>query len=477
MEIEEHGFFQWAESDKEQSAVAGILTISSNGVINLELHETLAGRDGTEGLFPGQTIETNKSIIGILKSSVRYVKLSKLVSNGSQVGVITYEKFIANECFISDASNIPTEFSKLLIPLNGLEEWTNPGNIDLTGDSHKRLSLELELAKNMAWDIQDGKVEIRNSFSGKRPNNFSTAVNISLISEILFTPNTPTTANEMISWYSSIQDLLGILTGTTLTLPWPKLYWINDEGHQSATCYYPRLPSTEEKVLRHSILIDLGLVQDTFGSMIDKWLLMRKSMGPGISLYLGTRRNFKLYKEHRFVNLVWGLESLDRRTQPTKESPVDANLKNKIERINDAIKDVLNSKDRKWLSSLMTSRCEPSLEERLYKTLEPVAIEIKKEALKTFCKECANLRNDLSHFGGERTQGDYQKFISRVSNNIEALSNMYLLLILNLIGISSQSLRRLIYQHPNAMMFLASFRRAELIEEDVIRKRLYPNRA
>jgi hypothetical protein len=59
-----------------------------------------------------------------------------------------------------------------------------------------------------------------------------------------------------------------------------------------------------------------------------------------------------------------------------------------------------------------------------------------------FCKDCARTRNDISHFGGMRQEGDYGDFITNLHCKSEALSYLYHTLLLHEIGVDGAVLRR-----------------------------------
>ncbi|MDT8907222.1 HEPN domain-containing protein [Pseudomonas prosekii] len=469
MEINDHGLFWWAENDQTDGYAAGLLTIDSSGLISLELHHTLPGRSGIEAVFGGQSLG-DAGIVGCLKATGQYVLLRGLQTNGGRSGLISFENFIAEECYICNQLLKFDKFTRLKISLAGLQEWIRPGKIEHEDPSNNKISIELECNQSESWDTNLGTVEIRHNFTGNKPNFLSHSINIGIVSELLYTPKSPSTSQELIEWYRAIQDLLLILTNCTLTLKWPKFICSADNKNIEIGYYFRRQQPADSQVKWYETLLPFPRVRALFGSMIDSWLLKRKSLGPGISLYLGTRRNIRLYAEHRFVNLVWGLEALARRTDLSQ--PDESKLSEKIERITKAVGSLrdLNYSDRNWLKNLIKRSSERPLSERLYETLKPVAIDIPESNLKLFCKTCADLRNDLSHHGGERTPGDYEKFISGVFKNSDALSKLYLLVILNLLGVSATELKRIIYTDPNSSSFKLPFQEAGLIPDEDIQK-------
>ncbi|WP_223481049.1 MULTISPECIES: HEPN domain-containing protein [unclassified Pseudomonas] len=471
MEINDHGLFWWAGSEHTDGYAAGLLTINSSGVISLELHQTLPGRSGAEAVFR-EEVASEVGIVGCLKATGHYVLLRGLQTNGGRSGLISYENFIAEECFICQEMIDTEKFTKLKISLEGLQEWIRPGKIDCEEPLNNKISIGLECNPTEAWETNTGLVEIRHHFTGNKPNLFSSDLNIGLASELIYTPTSALSSQEIVGWYRAVQDLLLILTNCTLTLKWPKLIWSCEGKDLVVRYYFRRQEPADNKITWQQTLLPFPRIREAFGTMVDKWLLARKSLGPGISLYLGTRRNFRLYAEHRFVNLVWGLEALGRRTDLPESD--DSKVSEKVKRITEAISSVegLNSGDRNWLKNLMKRAVERPLSERLFETLSPVAIGISEENLKKFCKTCADLRNDLSHHGGEREPGEYEAFLTGILNNSEALSKLYLLVILSLLGVGGDEFERIMYMDIGSNSFKVSFRQAGLIPEEDIEQLL-----
>jgi hypothetical protein len=91
-------------------------------------------------------------------------------------------------------------------------------------------------------------------------------------------------------------------------------------------------------------------MQETFGHIVSAWRRKREQFGPGFYLYLGVRRGMQLYPEHRFVNLIWGIEAFRRRKHP--EFPADE-IKMKACII---IEQVSEKKDKKWLKGMLKMR-------------------------------------------------------------------------------------------------------------------------
>ena len=107
--------------------------------------------------------------------------------------------------------------------------------------------------------------------------------------------------------------------------------------------------------------------------------------------------------EHRFVNLVWAIESLHRGWQRDAGEP--ANIERRKRRIEDILSRFLAEGDKKlreWLAGRLKYAYEPRLEGRIVETFQRLPFAIDPRKLRTFAQRCARRRNDISHEGGRR---------------------------------------------------------------------------
>lgn len=148
-----------------------------------------------------------------------------------------------------------------------------------------------------------------------------------------------------------IEDLLLLLTGQRIYVPWPTII---GRG-KICTYYFARNAEVARPVKSSDCWTSWGIVQSSFGRLFDALRRGRDELGPGLYLYLGTRRASKLFIENRFMNLIWGLESLHRKTPECTET--DGNgLQAKIDRILDQIE---APKDKKWLTNKLKNDLAP----------------------------------------------------------------------------------------------------------------------
>jgi hypothetical protein len=213
----------------------------------------------------------------------------------------------------------------------------------------------------------------------------------------------------------------------------------------------------------HECVTNFVQLRERFGDIWSNWKKKREQFGPGFYLYLGLRRGFRLYIEHRFVNLVFGLEAFHRRKYPPAEA---AKMDEKIARI---IGQVSLAKDKKWLTDVLEHAKEPSLGQRIYVTLPDVPLGLDDRRLESFCQVCGKLRNDLSHFGGRRhDETPYNDFILDLDSKCQALAALYQALLLHEIGIDAKLIKMWMFDGFGSFPIKVHFVKAGLLDKSVL---------
>jgi ApeA N-terminal domain 1 len=163
--VQERGVF-WSNEipipDKNfapEASVSGVLTIDDDGRVELEL----------DNILPREVearLDVEKAIQGFLKDNNKRVLLCNASISGGILfnsHGIRYEKYTAYACLIGSgtlpASNDPLTFSKLVISLEGFEEWLRLGSINVTVEDG-RLSAVYETLEDFRYKLADGDVSI-----------------------------------------------------------------------------------------------------------------------------------------------------------------------------------------------------------------------------------------------------------------------------------------------------------------------------
>ncbi|MCC3742879.1 hypothetical protein LLQ54_23785 [Rouxiella badensis] len=466
MIIDEIGFFEWDGEESDKPA-PGHLTIEDNGKITLEMHAMLGGDAVFPDIFSWTPVE-NKTIRGRLKHTGRTVLLTELKVRAGYLDQDIFYNFIAERCFVSDD---PIDLDKLVglsLPLKDLEEWYLAGDIKMSELSEDIWSLTVEKKQDILWPLTQGTLGLKNHITRLYPNNRNQNVNMTLGARFEYVHHEVTTAEGLLNWLKGFQEFISLVIDATYAFKWPEFLWAEGSETLHAQCYFSWPSLSEDNVTVGKYALPFEQVKDRFGGLLGTWLLKRAALGPGIHLYLGTVRNRHLYIEHQFVNMIWGLEALSRRNElslpievPDKQAAKGLRILAEIE---NNVK--FKSDDKRWLKNLLTRAAERSLEERLYEVISPVAIDIDPARLRDFCKECARLRNDLSHYGGERSPGDYDAFIQDIHPRMKTLRQLYRLIILNIIGVEDPLLRWSMYNSRHSLEFLHWLTVAGLISKE-----------
>jgi len=446
--FEERGLFWWADEavpEKQfapDSCVAGLLIISDDQLID-------------------------KDIQGLLKTSNKRVLLNGLTGGGGQFSTsgMSYENYIAGQCLVADGFAKPPAtraFKEIIVPLAGFEEWLRLAAIKVTS-SNRVVSVKYKRPKDAVYPTADGKLSIHFESAGDSSGTvFGMTLSLKETASAVLRFRKPLALKDLIAQYQLLEDLLLVLTGSDHTLDWP---WIAADKTARYRLYFPKLGSkaASPPPKAHECVTNFVQLRERFGDIWSGWKKKREAFGPGFYLYLGTRRGVRLYIENRFVNLVFGLEAFHRIKFPSSgETRLDA----KIERI---VAQVSRATDKKWLARVLKHAGEPPLDQRLYATLREVPLGLDQTRLRRFCEECGKLRNDISHFGGQRhNETPYNDFILDLESKGQALAALYQALLLYEIGIDAKIIKAWMFDGFGSFPIKYHFVKADLLDKSVL---------
>ncbi len=481
--LEERGLFWWHHEPiperhfAPEASVSGLLKIDEDGLVKLELDGRLSRDKSPMSVLPSQGSNAElagKSIEGILKASSKHVLLIDLMKQGGRFSShgMSYEGYAAAHCLVSDHSPPRARkqilSSELEIQLKGFEEWLRLGSITAIRTKSK-ISAKYARVKDIRYGLGNGNIEVKYHILGpqlgeSREDTLELKETVSLV----YRPEKPATLGDMRTEFGLFQELFILLTDSEYVLDWPSLRIRLGPKNREYKWYFWRLKTSEEPPKAHECVTNFVQLRDSFGDIVSAWRNKREEFGPGYYLYLGVRRGVKLYAEHRFVNLIWGIEALHRKKK-IDEPEAELKVKEKVRRILDKI-DV--AKDKKWLESRLKTAHEPTLEQRIFDVLSSVPINLEDEKIRMFARRCAELRNDISHFGSQRHGGSYKDFLEELMKMSEALSIVYHMLILHEIGVEEEILKWWIYQGFKSYQNKRSLVDADLLDASVLKPKV-----
>jgi hypothetical protein len=444
--IEERGLFWWNNQRIPESqyapegSVSGSLKVEDDGEIRLDLDGTLPSARGPLARLIRRSDDV-RNIQGILKGTNDHVLLVRVVQSGGTMRTngISSEQFVARDCLVGSSTfrkdGEPVQrYRSTRAKLVGYEGWLQMDSIAVSRRK-SALSAKYSKPKDFSYDIAEGKLSIEFGLSAPWPGQSKHhKLDITELAYLRFTPREAVPLDQCIEQYQLLQDFLILLTDSDYCLDWPSL--ISADGKKKCRLYFLTNRGSSPAPSRHECFINFPQIRGELGQLFSTWQQMRERFGPAFYLYLGTRRGMKLFVEHRFMNMIWGLEAFDRRKFGEAEPTIA--LKDKIDRV---VGSVSIPRDKKWLVRQLRLCAEPSLEQRLHRIFIELRLPLDRKALLQFCRECAEIRNDISHFGGNRQRaGDYSAFMRHLEKRSNALAALYHILILREIGVPSHLL-------------------------------------
>lgn len=443
--VEDRGYFWWREQPvpddcyAPDDCVTGVFSIDENGSAHLELDAYMPNNGSrTPAVLSGQ--QDARSIQGILKEGNRRVLLLDAVSNGGtfNTGGISYDRFSATNCLVGSAEfprrKRSLQFNSLAVDLIGYEEWLRLGSIYISRTKSKIVAKHSK-PKDHSYRLSDATLAVRHFISGPylgkhRRHDLSLRESVTL----KFRPKQSMSLEQVRSELHYLQDLFVLLTDTHHLLDWPTVSLSGSK--EQYTLYFLRGAHSSEPPSWQDCPTNFVLLRATFGEIFATWRAKRERFGAGFYSYLGTRRGMALYAENRFANLVWGLEAFHRTKQSDAKASATSAGQPTVAKAEQRTNIPLPEVKRKPRNG------EPSLRQRLHAIFHDLPLDFRDNSVDNFAKECADRRNDIFHFGGERKQDGRMDFILELDRKSDALTYLYHLVILREIGVDDDTIRR-----------------------------------
>lgn len=364
----------------------------------------------------------DKSIEGKFIDGGKSVLLLDLMRHGGSFrsNNLSQDGYRSTCCLISDVMfptiNKETLFRTLKIDLSGYEGWLRLGSVKSTR-TESTISIQYNENDAVNFQMDEGALSIVYDILGPIMGyHQDDQLSLKEKAFLVFRPQAPMTLDKMRQQFRSLEDLFIILTDSDYCFLWPSVQLETGGAVYEFQWYSFRNIGAVKPPDRHGSLTNFVRIRDSFGQIVSNWLRKREQYGPGFYLYLGVRRNRQLYTEHFFVNLIWGLEALHRKSMI---GFADAVIEKRVARI---IEGVENIDDKKWLKKKLKFAHEPNLADRLSTVINGGPIKIERKCLLIFVNRCAEIRNDISHFGEQRSKGSREEYMQEVYQKARALS-------------------------------------------------------
>lgn len=459
--LEKRGHFWWHGEKTPRGrfnppfGVPGILTILEDGRARLRVTDSLlrsklsgigslnrSDLDGNFEAFKG------KSIAGKIDGESRCVYLKSIVYRAlsPMVDGKQSEQFDSDLCMVGDTAMTRSakslRFTKLSISLAGLEQWREGEVLIASEERADRENRSRDMSYATApieYELEDGRISLRSEVHCTALENLPYREVAFRQYDWLEFERTKASSPEVLRQeFGHFEEFLAILTGIYYSLDWPQISMNINGKVETFRLYFWRNIDKGRSPETFTLWTTFRQTRDAFGTLYSNWKKKRTEYGPGVYLYLGELRNRPMYIEHRFVNLIWGIESLHRGMNPgTKVSKSQTKI---IEGILSKATG-LTSGERKWLDRQLGMSIEPQLDHRIATTFAKLPWKIAREGLVAFAERCRIRRNNISHYGGseDRTE-NRDTFLREIMELTEALTLLYHAALLQEIGLDEKTL-------------------------------------
>jgi hypothetical protein len=482
---EMHGYFWWLGEETPEgrfaptTAVPGTLMISEDGLAKLTLTGSLIQSsflqlDTATKRHADMHLDAlaGKTIVGKVDDDMRCVYLQQVVyqEGGRTLDHRLLENYRAAICLVGESTTpLPPDaftFSRLSIELTGLEEWRRHDalRVDAAKTEGERQSQVVSYtAEQWEYGIDEGSVSLRTDVHCTALHDIGTQkISFEQHDWIDYAPSTSQSPEELKQEFGYIEELLALLSGSYYALKWPQISTNRSSRVDAYTLYFHRRTEKLPPPEAWELWTFFPQVRDSFGTIYGNWRKKRREHGAGFYLHLAALRNSSMYVEHRFVNLVWGIESLHRSLFPLAKGP--SSDKAIIKSLLTNLAEHLKPKQAKWLEKQFERSTEPTLQDRIVETFKTLPWQIEIKTLREFAKRCQDRRNDISHFGGPRKEKNesYEVFLQDLIQLSAALSRLYHAALLKEIGVEDPTVRSTLFDMPVNFRIRQEFERVGL---------------
>jgi hypothetical protein len=437
-------FWLMHDADKmaDECALIGHLRIDAHGRTELKIDDIAPMAESWKQI----TWDTTEfEIFGILGTSRQFVRLERAYPTSARltspqahsIGAIG-----AFRCFVSSDtySSISAEglISKIKIYLGAARAWLNwpmaqsktqGGALEVTYPEHKA----------RIYDLPDGSLKVHMGQQCET-DGARRELRVTEVAFVELTPRTPLNQAEAAQFYFDFENLLLLLTDQAYRLPFPLVTLA--ASSLEGTLYCTRSGEKPQKFSFYDCWIRLSDVEAKFANIVHNWFYLCDEFGPALHLYFGGRRDTTALTEHRFINLVWGLEALHHKTLSRIPS---LKQKQRSQLILETTKNCLNHDGRKWLINALGNALNCTLEDQLLDLFLELPLRIPEQDLRVFAKKCAHHRNALSHYGGTHSRSGYLDFMMEAHHLSDVLDPIYHALLLLRAGVPSTLIQKVFF--------------------------------
>jgi hypothetical protein len=180
-------------------------------------------------------------------------------------------------------------FRQLILPLSGYEGWLQLRGIEVAR-TRRTVSAKYKRPQKAMYRLIDGSLAIIFELGSQASTAlFGTEVSMKETASATLRFTKPVKLESIKTQYQLFEDLLILLTSTDYRLDWPL---VAVTAKSRCRLYFRRLGNraTENAPQYFECVANFVQLRDNFGAIWEAWRSKREALGPGLYLYLGTRR-------------------------------------------------------------------------------------------------------------------------------------------------------------------------------------------
>jgi hypothetical protein len=448
-EYKKSGYF-WLPSE-QSNKVPGTLSIKDGGEIELEIVGFLGDfRSSFMGATDISRINGDVEDDGAITLDGCFYTKPKFLFGGISKSLIHVNIVFSGWRYEKDET---TAFNQLSFSVDGLDEWVQISGIKTEiGIENKSASITYTQPENISINLENG-MQLLIAFKSNLPLigfNLKDA-SVSQKSYLKLISDDEKEFSEFRDIAYKLVHFLGfaidsVVTLSDMTAKSEKIKRTFDEGKTSyqipIKIYYPSIPFMEEvpKVSWPDMLFMYRDIKGKEEHIFNKWIAAYDSISPALNLYFATKSGVYKYVDARFLALVQGIETYQRRTSNKKLMPED-----EFKVLVISLIDKCPMEKREWLRGRITHGNEISLGQRIKHIIEPFKTfvgDTPKER-KEIIRKITSTRNYLTHYSEDMkpsaaTEGNE---LYDLCLKLEAFFQLQLLILL---GFSDNELSKVI---------------------------------
>jgi len=441
-EYKKIGYF-WLPN-KPDNKLSGTLIINNGGHIKLELtgffdDDLYSFQPGTDYPFILGQLE-DEGFVSLIDA---FCNSGKFGSSGVSTSVITINKMITQ---VEITQKEDLSFNSFSFQLSNLQEWLGISGITRERlDDFNSFQVNYSCPETLEFDLIDDfkmRIKFRYIYTPNTSSDSQLSIKESVSIE-LFTQNSKS-LDKFMSISHKISRFFFFAYGYPTNLSnvslKPETYAKNspDKKHPEIKLYFPSLSFSNDQTSHHyhSMVFNFKSLGGEFDSAINSWLKAYKEIRPTLELYFFTLSGAHKYLSGRFLSLIQGLESFDRRTN--SEKTMDDS---EFELLKIKLIDTCPEERKGWLETRLMHGNEISLAKRVKNLIKPFTKYFGNNNQRSkLIRSIVDTRNYLTHYDSEN-KGAEKAELYKLCQKLEVI---YQLQFMKVIGFSDEKIEQII---------------------------------